>query len=394
MVVRALAIVGVALLVGMIDSFRRPFEVSAPGRRRRPLRVGRAEGDRARDRERAVFEAGGHGQSGRAAHPRRREGHEEGPAEARRVLHQHRRGEAPLRPRRAVLRRAGRGRVRHGPRQGRRHARSDGRQDRQRQGPSRSCSSSSIRAFRWSIYCNGGDCDSSQYVGLVLRRFGFANVNVFEEGYPSWEKAGYPVEQEIIVRPGASPLTARVRVLDAGFSTSRDAGHRQGRPPRRCSAVSSSSADTSSSTTRSGSRCAIKGFKFDLPDNLLVDLSFMIPWAEVLAGLCLIFGFFSRGAAFVIALMMAAFIIGIASVICPRDLDSTAAASASSTSSASRRSARATSSGTSVLGGDRRATSRRSAPDPTRSTGSGRGSTSPATSSCSAVRPNPAGPST
>jgi uncharacterized membrane protein YphA (DoxX/SURF4 family) len=53
---------------------------------------------------------------------------------------------------------------------------------------------------------------------------------------------------------------------------------------------------------------AIKGFKIELPDNLLVDLSFIIPWTEILAGLCLICGFFTRGAAFVIVVMMAFFI--------------------------------------------------------------------------------------
>jgi rhodanese-related sulfurtransferase len=46
------------------------------------------------------------------------------------------------------------------------------------------------------IYCSGGDCDSSQLIGIVLRRFGFSNVNVFEEGFPTWDKKGYPVERK------------------------------------------------------------------------------------------------------------------------------------------------------------------------------------------------------
>lgn len=43
------------------------------------------------------------------------------------------------------------------------------------------------------IYCNGGDCDSSQLIGLILRKWGFSNVNVFEEGYPVWKAKGFPV---------------------------------------------------------------------------------------------------------------------------------------------------------------------------------------------------------
>jgi rhodanese-related sulfurtransferase len=44
------------------------------------------------------------------------------------------------------------------------------------------------------VYCNGGDCDSSLLVALRLRDFGFTNVNVFEEGFPEWKKKGYPHE--------------------------------------------------------------------------------------------------------------------------------------------------------------------------------------------------------
>jgi uncharacterized membrane protein YphA (DoxX/SURF4 family) len=129
------------------------------------------------------------------------------------------------------------------------------------------------------------------------------------------ESQGIPGRDgEIIVRPGASPLTARVRVLDAGFSRSRvqDMVKVVLRVILGTFFVYGGYLKLQSPLAFS---YAIKGFKFELPDNLLVDLSFMIPWAEVLAGLCLICGFFSRGAAFVICVMMAIFIIGIASVI-------------------------------------------------------------------------------
>jgi rhodanese-related sulfurtransferase len=50
------------------------------------------------------------------------------------------------------------------------------------------------RKFPVVVYCNGGDCDSSQLVAIQMRKFGFAIVKVFEEGYPIWLKKGYPVE--------------------------------------------------------------------------------------------------------------------------------------------------------------------------------------------------------
>jgi uncharacterized membrane protein YphA (DoxX/SURF4 family) len=127
-------------------------------------------------------------------------------------------------------------------------------------------------------------------------------------------ESGIPGRQEIIVRPGVSPLTARVRVLDAGFSQSRAQDIVKVALRIVLGGLFVYGGYLKLDNPLGFSR-AIKGFKFDLPDNLLVDLSFMIPWAEVIAGLCLIFGFFSRGAGFVIALMMAVFIIGIVSVM-------------------------------------------------------------------------------
>jgi rhodanese-related sulfurtransferase len=192
MVVRALAIVGVALLVGMIDSFRRPFEVRLPG----------GEDDlyaseELRETERAIANA----QSSRPADavnpgaPLTREEEKDmkkallkrggffiNMEEAKRLFDNkmqffdarvqeeydlgHVQGAVMLDP-------------------------TDDKIVNAKTKPEL------LKQFDPRlpvvVYCNGGDCDSSQYIGLVLRRFGFSNVNVFEEGYPSWEKAGYPV---------------------------------------------------------------------------------------------------------------------------------------------------------------------------------------------------------
>ncbi len=63
---------------------------------------------------------------------------------------------------------------------------------------------------------------------------------------------------------------------------------------------------------------AIKGFR--IVDNarlphLIVNAAFVIPWVELLAGLALVLGFWTRAAALAIALALLAFIGGLVSVI-------------------------------------------------------------------------------
>ncbi|MGH7132505.1 MAG: DoxX family protein [Phycisphaerales bacterium] len=59
---------------------------------------------------------------------------------------------------------------------------------------------------------------------------------------------------------------------------------------------------------------SIKAFKLGLSDDLMSLLAYTIPWAEFLAGLCLLLGIMARGAALIIALMMLSFIGGIISL--------------------------------------------------------------------------------
>jgi rhodanese-related sulfurtransferase len=44
------------------------------------------------------------------------------------------------------------------------------------------------------VYCNGGGCESSQLVAIRLKQFGFIQVKVFEEGYPAWRDKKFPIE--------------------------------------------------------------------------------------------------------------------------------------------------------------------------------------------------------
>jgi rhodanese-related sulfurtransferase len=44
-------------------------------------------------------------------------------------------------------------------------------------------------------YCSGRECDDSHVLAQRLLDEGYAEVKVFIDGYPGWEEAGYPVEQ-------------------------------------------------------------------------------------------------------------------------------------------------------------------------------------------------------
>jgi rhodanese-related sulfurtransferase len=44
-------------------------------------------------------------------------------------------------------------------------------------------------------YCSGGDCELSIELATELTRTGHRRVLVFEEGFPAWQNAGYPVQQ-------------------------------------------------------------------------------------------------------------------------------------------------------------------------------------------------------
>jgi rhodanese-related sulfurtransferase len=44
-------------------------------------------------------------------------------------------------------------------------------------------------------YCSGRECNDSHELAQYLIGEGYANVKVFIDGYPEWERNGYPVEQ-------------------------------------------------------------------------------------------------------------------------------------------------------------------------------------------------------
>ncbi len=50
------------------------------------------------------------------------------------------------------------------------------------------------RASAVVVYCGGGDCDASIRVSERLRDLGYGEIYIFEAGFPVWAAAGKPVE--------------------------------------------------------------------------------------------------------------------------------------------------------------------------------------------------------
>lgn len=44
-------------------------------------------------------------------------------------------------------------------------------------------------------YCSGRECNDSHELAKYLIGVGYINVKVFIDGYPEWERKGYPIEQ-------------------------------------------------------------------------------------------------------------------------------------------------------------------------------------------------------
>jgi len=45
------------------------------------------------------------------------------------------------------------------------------------------------------VYCSGRECDDSHTLAGYLKDLGYTNVRIMIDGYPGWEKGGYPVEK-------------------------------------------------------------------------------------------------------------------------------------------------------------------------------------------------------
>jgi 3-mercaptopyruvate sulfurtransferase SseA len=45
------------------------------------------------------------------------------------------------------------------------------------------------------VYCSGKDCEDSAMLADKLSMAGFFNIYVFKDGFPDWEKHGWPVRR-------------------------------------------------------------------------------------------------------------------------------------------------------------------------------------------------------
>ncbi len=43
-------------------------------------------------------------------------------------------------------------------------------------------------------YCSGRECEDSHILAQNLSDMGYTNIKVFIDGFPAWEKRGYPIE--------------------------------------------------------------------------------------------------------------------------------------------------------------------------------------------------------
>ncbi len=45
-------------------------------------------------------------------------------------------------------------------------------------------------------YCSGRECDESHMLATNLQEEGFVDIRVFIDGFPAWEKEGFPIEKK------------------------------------------------------------------------------------------------------------------------------------------------------------------------------------------------------
>jgi len=177
------------------------------------------------------------------------------------------------------------------------------------------------------LYCNGADCDDSEQLQGKLLDRGFFPVDILFAGFPAWRDAGYPV----VLGEGAGagkplypstplrmPMFAGMLALTALFATSRFAprvrsfwSHVGLSLPFRLIlgsifiyAAIHKIADPASFAK------AIYGYAI-LPGGLVNLLAMFLPWMEITAGVLLVAGAFTRGAALCLVVLLAVFIVAI-----------------------------------------------------------------------------------
>lgn len=184
-------------------------------------------------------------------------------------------------------------------------------------------------------YCHGGDCDLSLMVSKALKEAGYTRLEIFQDGWPAWTQAGYPVQTG--AAPGAftpkdkssqglsallndKTLTALSLVLLALFALARTRRLPLGR-------LEGDSAGTT--LLRLACGLLLAGASLDkvgdplgflhniqecysfLPKDLMPLAAVVIPWLELFAGTALILGFRWRAAALLFTVLMLVYTLAI-----------------------------------------------------------------------------------
>ncbi len=147
------------------------------------------------------------------------------------------------------------------------------------------------------VYCDGTQCDLSHRVSERLQQLGFANVQILTNGWSVWRQAGLPISN----RQRSCYRTLVNDSLELAHS------YRFGSDVRRLLAFSRSS-------ILRGSLPLVANYRL-LPLELINIFAILLPWIELVAGMCVLLGIWLRPAALVLTVTTGIFILAVASAL-------------------------------------------------------------------------------
>jgi rhodanese-related sulfurtransferase len=175
------------------------------------------------------------------------------------------------------------------------------------------------------LYCNGADCEDSHTLRDKLWQSGYFEVLIMFEGYPAWRDAGYPVASSAEAYAADEPLYPASPYRWASFAGMIAALFLAmgafGAPGMAklwgCRWVSLAFrlilggvflyAALHKIIDPGAFAKQIYGYQL-LPGGTINAFAMLLPWVEVVAGVLLVAGAFTRGSALVIALLLVVFI--------------------------------------------------------------------------------------
>lgn len=176
------------------------------------------------------------------------------------------------------------------------------------------------------IYCNGADCTDSHELREKFFEAGYYDMYIMFQGYPEWKEAGYPVveSESAVTAPvyTASPLRPLwlVSMIAAILFAIGSAVHPLPRKLWTCKWVA-----LAFRLLLGGVFIAASFYKIQdpgefaksvyqygvVPGDMINLFAMLLPWMEAIAGVMIILGCFTRGAALAIAAMLLSFTIAL-----------------------------------------------------------------------------------